>query len=263
MGNGADTSAFSKGVGGKLGGRNSPTVWNAAFHSVQFWDGRAALLEDQAKGPLINPVEMAMRDHAQVVERVASKPEYVEKIKKIYGEPVSIDNIAKSIAAFERTLLTPDSPFDQYMKGNKKALSASAVRGMKAVQSVGCTSCHSGPNFAGPMLPMGTGFYQKFPVMPNTIYDQKYGFSKDLGRFEVTKQESDKNMWRVPSWRNVARTAPYFHNGSVATLEEAVRVMAKTQLNRDLSDAEVKDMVAFLTSLNGKLPKITEPKLPM
>jgi cytochrome c peroxidase len=127
---------------------------------------------------------------------------------------------------------------------------------------VGCLGCHSGPHFSGPEQPIGQGNYQKFPVIADASLEAKYGFSKDLGRFEVTKQEADKNLWRVPTWRNVAVTAPYFHNGSVGTLDEAVRVMAKTQLNRTLKEEEVQDLVAFLNSLTGKFPAQKMPRLP-
>lgn len=264
LGGGVDNLQFSVGVGGHKGGRNAPTVWNSAFNSVQFWDGRAPSLEEQAKGPMVNPVEMAMTNHELVTQRIASVPEYAKEFKAIFGgaNPVTIDNVAKAIAAYERTLVTPNSPYDRFAKGDKKALNASAQRGLKLVQSVGCTSCHSGPNFAGPALPTGTGFYQKFPLLPGTEYDKKYGFSKDQGRFEVTKSESDRNLWRVPTWRNIALTGPYFHNGAVDSLDEAVRVMAKTQLNKTLADGEVKDIVEFLKGLTGVRPRQTAPKLP-
>ena len=170
--------------------------------------------------------------------------------------------MGKAIAAYERTLITPNGPFDLYLKGNKKAISAAAIRGMNLVQSVGCTSCHQGVNFAGPALPEGVGFYQKFPTFPGSKYDKQYHLTDDKGRFEVTKAESDKNMWRVPTWRNVALTAPYFHNGSVKTLPEAVRVMAKVQLNKELKDDEVSDIVSFLETLTGKFPEQTLPRLP-
>ena len=253
---GVDNLPFSNGINGLKGGRNAPTVWNAAFHSVQFWDGRAASLEEQAKGPLLNPVEMGMESHPLVMKRVAENAAYVQEFKVVFGgeNPVTIDNLAKAIAAYERTLITPDAPFDLYIRGDKKALKPAAQRGMKLVQTIGCTSCHMGAMFSGPTLPPGQGFYMKFPTFPNTEYDKKYGFTKDLGRFEVTKKPQDKNMWRVASWRNVALTAPYFHNGSVETLDEAVRVMAKTQLGKDLKPKEVSDIVAFLESLNGKRP---------
>lgn len=260
---GDDGLPRSPGHEGKLGGRNSPTVFNAAFYSVQFWDGRAPTLEEQAKGPLINPVEMGMANHDVVMDIVNTVPAYKEHFEKVFGKGrLTIDKLAKAIAAYERTLITPNSPYDKFVAGDKKALSVSAQRGWKLVKSVGCLTCHSGPMFAGPPMPMGTGFYQKFPLIPNAEIEKKHKFSEDLGRFAETKNEAEKNMWRVSSWRNVARTAPYFHTGSVATLDEAVTIMAKTQLGKDLKKNEVKDIVAFLTSLNGEIPKQTPPALP-
>lgn len=264
MGSGTDNSQFSTGIDGKKGGRNSPTVWNSAFNSVQFWDGRAPSLEEQAKGPIVNPVEMGMENHNAVITRLSKIEEYQKEFKEVFGsdKALTIDNVAKAIAAYERTLLTPNSPFDNYLSGNKKALSPSALRGMELVKSMGCVACHSGAHFNGPAMKPGEGFYMKFPTFEGTEYDKKYGFSKDLGRFEITKNEADKNFWRVPSWRNVAITAPYFHNGSVQSLEEAVKVMAKTQLNKDINAKDTKDIVAFLKSLTGKGPKQMAPQLP-
>jgi cytochrome c peroxidase len=264
MASGTDNRPNSVGVAGQHGGRSAPTVWNSAFLSVQFWDGRAASLEDQAKGPILNPVEMGMASKEEAVRRINTIPGYVEQFKKVFGgqDPVTYDNIARAIAAYERTLITPDSPHDRFMRGDKKALSEPAKRGMKLVESVGCTSCHNGPNFAGPALPVGTGFYQKFPTFTDNEYVQKYDLMADTGRHNATQNEDDKHMWRVPTWRNIALTAPYFHNGSVKTLDEAVRVMAKTQLDKTLSDAEVADIVAFLNSLTGVMPKQTMPQLP-
>lgn len=265
MAGGDDGRPTSAGVGGKLGKRNSPTVWNAAFLSVQFWDGREPDLEGQAKGPLINPVEMAMPDHAAVERRVAAIPGYVEEFKKVFGgdKAIQIDNIAKAIASYERTLITPDSPFDRYLAGDKKALSASAQRGFQLFQSVGCVSCHMGPAFSGPPLPVGTGFFQKFPMFPDqNEYIAKYKLGEDQGRYEATKKDEDRHFFRVPTLRNVAVTAPYFHNGAVNALADAVRVMARSQLNKSLSDAEVSDLVSFLSSLTGKFPKQELPRLP-
>lgn len=263
---GVDNLQFSKGVKAKFGGRNSPTVWNSAFHSVQFWDGRAASLEDQAIGPMVNPVEMAMADHNMVVAKIRAVPGYVKAFEKVFGkkngDPVNITNIAKAIASFERTLVVANSPFDKYQKGKKDAMTAEAIEGMGLFQSVGCVACHQGPNFSGPSLPVGQGFYMKFPTFAGTDYDKKYKFSKDLGRYDVTKNNDDKNRFRVPTLRNVALTAPYFHNGAVQELDEAVRVMAKVQLNRDLSSEEVTKLVAFLQSLTGEAPKIKPPTLP-
>ncbi len=264
MSNGTDGLRTSAGVGAKRGGRNSPTVWNAAFMSVQFWDGRAASLEEQAKGPLVNPIEMAMADHKAVVKRIEEIPGYRDSFKQVFdgSDPITIDNVAKAIAAFERTLATPNSAFDRYRKGDKKALSTQQIRGYEVAQTVGCFSCHSGPNFAGPVLPEGTGFFQQFPKFENNEYVKKYDFKKDTGRYEVTKKSEDKHFWRVPTWRNIAVTAPYFHNGSVETLEEAVRVMSRTQLDKELSTREVEDIVAFMQSLTGEFPRIEMPRLP-
>jgi cytochrome c peroxidase len=265
MASGTDNRPVSVGVDAQKGGRSAPTVWNAAFLTTQFWDGRAATLEDQAKGPILNPIEMGMPDPETVVGRIKNIPGYVAQFDSVFGgkNSVNYDNIAKAIAAFERTLITPDSPFDRYVKGDKKALSKRAKRGMELVKSVGCTSCHTGPNFSGPAsLKIGEGFFQKFPTYTGSEYEKKYDLMADVGLASVTKNDSDKHMWRVPTWRNVAVTAPYFHNGSVATLDEAVRVMAKTQLDKKLSDKEVQDIVEFLSSLTGEFPKISMPRLP-
>lgn len=263
MAGGDDSRAVSVGIEGKRGGRSSPTVWNSAFHSVQFWDGRAKTLEEQAKGPIENMDEMGATHHL-VVDRISKIPKYRDLFKKAFGkdDSVNIENVAKAIATYERTLITPNSPFDRFMKGDKKALTADQKAGMEKFQAIGCVTCHSGANFSGPALPVGTGFFMKFPTYPVPDLEKKYKLTGDKGRFDVTKADSDKNMWRVPTLRNVALTAPYFHNGRVTTLEEAVKVMGKAQLNKDLSDEDVKHLVAFLTSLTGEFPAQTMPRLP-
>ncbi|MCB0341213.1 MAG: c-type cytochrome [Pseudobdellovibrionaceae bacterium] len=264
MSAGVDNTAVSTGILGLKGGRNSPTVWNAAFLSTQFWDGRAKSLEEQAIGPLVNPVEMGMPNHDAVVARIKEIPGYVAQFKKVFkGEDsVTIDNFAKAVAAYERTLITPNASFDKFIKGRKRALSDAAQAGWKTFQEVGCTSCHQGAAFAGPDLPEGQGFFMKFPTFADNSYVKTYKLMDDTGRHDATKNEADKHMWRVPTLRNIALTAPYFHNGSVKTLDEAVRVMAKTQLNRDLNEDEVTNVVAFLNSLTGQFPKQTMPRLP-
>lgn len=264
MSHGGDGRPVGVGIQGKRGGRGSPTVWNSAFHTVQFWDGRAATLEDQAVGPLVNSVEMGMTSHDLVVERIKQIPGYVQAFKKVFPKSIelNIKDAAKAIAAYERTLITPNSPFDKYMKGNKKAMTIQQIRGMKLVDEIGCTSCHTGVNFAGEGLKMGEGNYQPFPQIPGSKYDKMYDLTSDLGRFEVTKKTEDKNHWRVPTWRNISITAPYFHNGKVKTLDEAVRVMAKTQMDMDLKDNQVEDIVAFLNALTGEFPKQSMPQLP-
>jgi cytochrome c peroxidase len=264
MSHGADGRPVGVGVRGQRGGRGSPTVWNSAYNTVQFWDGRANSLEAQAVGPLTNPIEMGMPSHDAVMLRIQQIPGYITAFKKAFpkDEKPTIDNLGKAIAAYERTLITPHSPFDKYMRGNKKALSAQQIRGMKLVDEIGCTSCHTGINFSGEGFKMGEGHYQPFPQIPGSEYDKKYDLVSDLGRYEVTKNVEDKNHWRVPTWRNVALTAPYFHNGKVQTLDEAVRVMGKTQLGMDLKPDQVNDIVAFLNALTGEFPKQTMPHLP-
>lgn len=259
---GEDQRSVSVGINGQKGGRSAPTVWNSAFHTVQFWDGRAKSLEEQAVGPITNPIEMGMPNFEQVVERLNQIPGYVQMFDKVFGKKsITKENIGKAIASFERTLITKDSNFDKYMHGNKKAMSQQQLRGMKLVSEIGCTACHNGVNFNGENLKMGEGNFQKFPVVDNSFI-KKYNLAQDLGRHAVTQKEDDKNMWRVPTWRNVALTAPYFHNGAVKNLEEAVRIMAKSQLDLELKQNQVEDIVAFLESLTGKFPKIDMPRLP-
>jgi cytochrome c peroxidase len=263
MEGGDDSRSVSMGVHGKTGGRNAPTVWNSAFHSVQFWDGRAPLLEDQAKGPVANPVEMGMKDVDTAMERVRRIPGYKAYFDKAFGEnSMTVDNAAKAVAAFERTLITPNSPYDKYVKGDKKAMSEQQVRGMDKFASSGCTSCHSGAAFNGPQMKLGEGFFTRFPTFTDNSYVAQYKLADDKGRQDVTGNEADASMFRTPTLRNITDTAPYFHNGSVNDLAEAVRVMAKTQLNKDLPDADVNDIVAFLGALTGEYPEITMPRLP-
>jgi cytochrome c peroxidase len=264
MEGGDDHRTTSIGVHGQAGGRNAPTVWNAAFHSVQFWDGRAASLEDQAKGPPANPIEMGMSDLDAVADRIQKIPGYRPYFDRAFGsgEDITIDNIAKAIAAYERTLITPDSPYDQYVRGEQKALDEQQIRGMQTFADVGCTACHSGANFDGPTLPVGEGFYQKFPTYTDNEYVTRYGLMNDTGRMSSTGSDADKNMWRVPTLRNLAYTAPYMHTGSVKTLPEAVRVMSRTQLGKTLKDTQVEDIVAFLGALNGAFPEQIMPRLP-
>ena len=263
MEGGDDSRPTSMGVHGKTGGRNAPTVWNSAFHSVQFWDGRASLLEDQAKGPVANPVEMGMKDVETAMDRVRRIPGYKAEFEKVFGKGgMTVDNAARAVAAFERTLITPNSPYDRFVKGDKTALSSQQQRGMEKFAASGCTSCHYGAAFNGPAMPFGQGFYAKFPTFSDNAYVSQYNLMADKGREEVTGKAADAHMFRVPTLRNITDTAPYFHNGSVNDLGEAVRVMAKTQLNRELSDEDVADIVAFLSSLTGEYPQITMPRLP-
>jgi len=263
MEGGDDSRPVSMGVDGKKGGRSAPTVWNAAFNSVQFWDGRVNLLEDQAIDPITNPVEMGEPDYDHTMAKIKSIPGYRPYFEKAFGRnSMNIDNLAKAIAAFERTLITPNSAYDKYVKGDKTAMNAQQIRGMNTFAATGCNSCHSGAAFNGPKMPFGQGFYAKFPTFMDNVYSKKYNLTADKGREASTDKVADAHMFRVPTLRNITDTAPYFHNGSVNDLSEAVRLMAKTQLNKDLPGNEVKDIVSFLSALTGPYPEITMPRLP-
>lgn len=240
---GVDNLPTSMGHLSQFGPRNAPTVLNAGLQIAQFWDGRAATLEDQAKGPILNPVEMAMPDVPMVLSRLGTIPEYVDLFKQAFpGEkdPVNYDNVAKAIAAFERTLLTP-SRFDQFLRGKSDALSPEEKQGLSLVLQKGCIACHNGVGAGG-------GMYQKFGLQG------RYEYSDDKGRYNVTKKEEDKYFFKVPMWRNVTRTAPYFHDGSVWDLKEAIRIMGRLQLGTELSDKEVDLIAAFMHSLEGRIP---------
>ncbi len=264
MAGGDDNRPVSMGVHGKKGGRSAPTVWNSAFYSTQFWDGRANTLEDQAKGPMTNPVEMGMKDHNAVMARLKKIDGYKPMFKKAFGnDKMTIDQAVKAIAAYERTLITPNSAYDKFVKGDKSALSTQQQRGMKLFAEVGCVSCHSGPAFNGQQgVAIGTPVLMKFPTFENNAYVKQYDLKADKGRKNVTGSQADAHMFRVPTLRNVALTAPYFHNGKVRDLSTAVKVMGKTQLNRDLEKQQVEDIVAFLNGLTGEFPAQTLPRLP-
>ena len=239
---GVDNQKFSIGHKWQRGGRNAPTVLNSGFWSKQFWDGRAPLLEDQAKGPPLNPVEMGSESADTVIARL-EEAGYAPAFEAVFGQDsLNFDNMAKAIAAFERTLLTPNSPFDKYVRGEGDIAEA-AQRGMQKVADIGCTSCHSGALFSN-----------------NEFV--KFAYGSDTGLKSVTGKDEDDHVFRVQSWRNVAMTAPYFHDGSAATLNEAVRIMAKIQLDMDLGDSDISDIVAFLETLTGEAPQVTFPVLP-
>lgn len=258
---GDDNRPTSMGVHGRSGPRNAPTVWNAAFHATQFWDGRAASLEEQAKGPVVAQVEMGMSDLEAAIGRVRAIPGYREAFERVFGgsNAVSVDNAAKAVAAFERTLVTPNSPYDRWVQGDSGAMTAQQIRGYRRFDQLGCTGCHQEPLFGGPRKP--GGHFAVFPFHDGE-YVERYRLKDDIGRHAVTGRESDRHKYKVPTLRNVALTAPYFHNGAVSRLGEAVRVMAAAQMNAKLNDAEVSDIVAFLESLSGEFPVLTLPRLP-
>ena len=264
MEGGDDGRDVSMGINGLTGTRNSPTVWNSVFQASQFWDGRAGTLEDQAKGPLIDQVEMGMVGHKQVMERVKQIPKYVDEFQQVFSdnEPVTIDNAVDAIAAFERTLITPNSAFDRFLLADKSAMTEQQIRGMVRFESVGCTECHSGPALNGWTSPEDVAEFIEFPRNWDSEYVKRYDLVADVGRARLTKDTADEHYFKTPVLRNVTLTAPYMHNGLVPSLDEAIRVMASTQLDTELTDDEVSDIVAFFSALEGKFPEITLPRIP-
>ncbi len=246
---GVDNNPTSQGNNGGFGDRNSPTTLNAALHFTQFWDGREPHVEAQAGGPILNPVEMEMPSEGAVIDRLKGVAEYVEMFSAAFPDdksPITYENLKKAIGAFERRLITP-TRFDDYLNGKSDALTAKEKQGLKKFLDVGCGTCHAGALLGGDQ-------FQKFGVHVD-YWELTESKEKDLGRFNVTKKEDDKYVFKVPSLRNIEKTAPYFHDGSVSDLSETVKIMAKAQLNKDLSDAEVKQIVTFLKSLTGEVPE--------
>lgn len=256
---GVDNMPTSQGHKGQFGGRNSPTALNAATLGMQFWDGRAADVEEQAGGPLLNPVEMANDSEEAAVAKIANIPEYQALFKTAFPQDgsVSFKNITTAIAAFERTLITP-SRWDDYLKGNINALTAQERQGVRAFMDNGCISCHSGMNLGGDT-------FQKFGLVQGPYWKFIEDPKQDKGRADVTKNASDEFFFRVPGLRNVGKTYPYFHNGSVWELDKAVKIMGQAQLGRDIPQGEVANIVAFLHTLSGNVSEKarTMPELPL
>lgn len=250
---GVDGQPVSVGFHGQKGRRNSPTVLNAAGHLSQFWDGRAKDVEEQAGGPMLNPVEMGMKDDAEVVAVLRTIPGYLTLFTKAFPDDkvaVTWANTTNAIGAFERQLATP-SRYDAWAKGDDKALTDDEQRGALAFMSTGCLTCHNGPLFGGGMM-------QKAGLV------QPWFSQADRGRKELTKNDVDDMIFKVPSLRNVEKTGPYFHDGSVPDLDKAVRLMAKHQLGRELADDDARSIVTFLKTLTGTppAPMLEVPTLP-
>jgi cytochrome c peroxidase len=242
-GYGADGRRVSFGSVGHAGSRNAPSVYNAAGHLAQFWDGRAATVEEQAKGPVLNPAEMAMPDSNAVLAHLRGSASYRAAFRAAFpgeSEPVTYDNVGRAIGAFERGLVTPGR-WDAYLRGDSTALTAVEREGLATFVATGCTACHAGAYVGG-------GSYQKLGRVT------AWPTSADSGRFKVTGKPEDLMVFKVPSLRNVAKTGPYFHDGSVADLHEAVRLMAHHQLGKELSAAQITSLVAWLGALTGELP---------
>jgi len=250
---GAESKNVSTGHKSQKGNRNAPTVYNAAGHFVQFWDGRAPSVEEQAKGPITNPVEMAMPSNAAAVRVIKSMPDYVALFHTAFPEvkdPITYNNMALAIGAFERELVTP-SRWDAFIQGDQTALTDAEKSGFNTFAAVGCQWCHYGPYVGGSV-------YQKLGVV------KPWPVQTDQGRYQVTKEEIDKMVFKVPSLRNIKETGPYFHDGSVPTLDQAIRNMAVHQRGVTLNDAQVKSIETWMGSLTGQVPLsyIKPPELP-
>lgn len=262
---GEDGQAFSRGALGRPTRRSTPTLWNIGFQTIYFLDGRATSLEAAIEEHLLDPGIMAMPNRSTVTGRLVSLSDYRTRFTAAFGHArPRYDEVAKALAAFLRTLVTPGSAFDRYLTGDDSAMSQKAREGFRTFVDKGCAACHFWVNMAGPVPGLqfreGEGFYELFPTFRGSAYEERYNLLADPGRFGVTAKEGDRYMWRVQSLRNIALTAPYFHNGAVADLAEAVRVMGKTQFDLDLTDAEVDAIVAFLETLTGERPTIRPPQ---
>jgi len=242
---GVDRKTQSIGINDTAGGINAPTVLNASLNFVQFWDGRAPTLEEQISGPVTNPKEMGS-NWDEVLSKLSRSPDYKTQFSKIYEDGITEHNIKDSIATFERSLYTPNSRFDQYLRGNRSAITQEEKEGYAAFKQLGCTTCHQGMGVGGNM-------FQPFGVMGNYFADRGNITKADYGRYNVTQQEADRYKFKVPSLRNVDLTAPYFHDGSATTLDEAVRVMAKYQLGIQLDERKAGSIVKFLKTLTGEM----------
>ena len=242
---GADSRPHSVGFGGEKTGVNAPTVFNAALNFVQFWNGRAATLEDQIDGVVQNPVEMGSKWN-DVVAMVSSDKLYRPAFAAAYPNGVTKANIQNAIASYERNLITPNSRFDRYLLGDANAISAEEKKGYVKFKQYGCIACHQGVNVGGNM-------FQKFGVMADYFAERGNATKADLGRFLITGEEDDKHVFKVPTLRNVALTAPYFHDASAPTLEAAVDIMFRYQLGRVASAQDKSEIIAFLKTLSGKV----------
>jgi len=243
---GAENRRVSVGIGGKTGPINAPTVLNSCFNIRQFWDGRAADLAAQAGGPIENPLEMGAK-LPEVIAKLAKDGPLNERARRAYGRPIDEKILRDAIAEYERGLVTVNAPFDQFLRGNTHAISSEAKEGWQLFRDLGCVSCHQGINVGG-------NLFATFGVMGNYFANRPLE-KVDYGRFNVTGREEDRFRFKVPSLRNVEKTAPYFHDGRIASLEEAVEIMARTQLGLTIPTQDRDALVAFLKSLTGNLPE--------
>jgi len=240
---GVDGTPTSTGIEGQVGTANAPTVMNSRFNFAQFWDGRAANLEEQAKGPITNPAEMGSI-FKDVIEKLRNDKSYDTQFRIIYPEGITPDTIVDAIKSYEYTLTTINAPFDQYLRGYDDAISLNQKRGYSLFKKYGCVACHQGVNVGGNM-------YQRMGAFIPYFNENNTDTRDDLGRFNVTKNKEDLHVFKVPSLRLAAFTAPYFHDGSVATLELAIEIMASYQLGYKIPLQDKKDIAAFIRSLAG------------
>ncbi len=244
-----DRKVKSVGVGGQLGEVNAPSIFNSGFQYKQFWDGRAETLEEQIEGPIHNDVEMAS-SWPQVIEKLQQSSDYTESFQALYPDGMSPDAIKDAIATFEQSLYTPNSRFDQFLRGNKSALTAKEQAGYQKFKDMGCVSCHQG-------VLLGGNMFQKFGVFGDYFHDRGNETKADLGRFNVTGNEEDRYAFKVPSLRNITLTPPYFHDGSAATLDEAVKIMIKYQLGREADPKDADLILQFLNTLQGDIEGVS------
>lgn len=243
---GVDNKQFSEGVNGQLGGVNAPTVYNAYYNFVQFWDGRAATLAHQAAGPPLNPVEMASKSFDEICEKLNADKAFKEAFESVYPDGITEANITDAIQEFEMTLLTPNSRFDKYLKGDLKALTANEIKGYDLFKEYSCATCHAGENLGGKS-------YEYMGLWKDYFGDRGTELTiEDNGRFKETSLERDRHRFKVPGLRNIEHTWPYFHDGTKATLEEAVAAMAVYEVGKTLTDEEVALIVEFLKTLTGE-----------
>lgn len=234
---GDDNSQFSVGIDGKVGNINAPTILNSTFNFVQFWNGRAKNLQEQAMGPITNPIEMG-HSFDELIKKL-EKTSYKQKFDSIYKDGITPFNLTNAIAEYEKTLITPNAPFDKYLNGDENAISNETKQGYELFKTQGCIACHHGVNVGG-------NLYAKFGVISELQSDSK-------GRYEVSKNELDKYYFKVPTLRNIELTAPYLHDGRIDNLEDTVKFMAHYQLGKSLTQEDVEKIVLFLKSLTGKI----------
>ena len=247
---GVDNKRYSEGIKGQLGGVNAPTVYNACFNFVQFWDGRAGTLAEQAGGPPLNPVEMGCQSFDEIVARLSEDKAFVDSFTVAYPQGLSQATITDAIAEFEKTLVTPNSAFDRYLKGDEQAMTAEQVAGYDLFKQYDCATCHAGVNMGGLTYEL---MGQRANYFEDRELTQKSGLTDgDNGRWAQTKDEHDRYRFKTPTLRNVALTYPYYHDGSVQTLNDAITMMAKYQVGRDMSAADAQKVESFLNALTGE-----------